>query len=78
MLRFQPQIRILSQIFSLLAVVDLDSEPVKTGIVTLLTFFMQTTDGRDVTCTVTKEGDSKWVITQKNKKAGGPDVKVRY
>jgi len=39
-------------------------------------FDEKTTDGRDVTCTVTKEGDSKWVITQKNKKAGGPDVKV--
>ena len=37
---------------------------------------MQTTDGRDVTCTVTKEGDAKWIIVQKNKKAGGPDVRV--
>ena len=36
----------------------------------------QTTDGRDVTCTVSKEGDNRWIINQKNKKAGGPDVKV--
>jgi len=39
-------------------------------------FDEKTTDGRDVTCTVSKEGDNRWIINQKNKKAGGPDVKV--
>merc|ERR1712110_235081 len=38
-------------------------------------FDEKTTDGRDVTCTVTKEGD-KWIFNQKNKKAGGPDVRA--
>ena len=37
---------------------------------------MQTTDGREVTTTVSQEAPDKWVIMQKNKKAGGPDVKV--
>ena len=36
----------------------------------------QTTDGREVTTTVSEAAPDKWVITQKNKKAGGPDVKV--
>merc|ERR1712117_87983 len=39
-------------------------------------FDEKTTDGRDVTCTVTKESDTKWAIVQKNKKTGGPGVKV--
>ena len=37
---------------------------------------LQTADGREVTTTVTEEAADKWVIMQKNKKAGGPDVKV--
>ena len=37
---------------------------------------LQTTDGREVTTTVTEATADRWVITQKNKKAGGPDVRV--
>ena len=72
-LRFRPWIR--CQIFNLLAIPDPGSDPVKSEIVTPVTFVVQTFDGRDVTCTVTREGDSKWVTVQKNKKAGGPDVR---
>ncbi len=35
----------------------------------------KTADGRDVTTTVTIDGN-KWTTVQKNKKAGGPDVTV--
>ncbi len=33
-------------------------------------------DGRDVTTTVTQEGETRWVTVQKDKKPGGIDVKV--
>jgi hypothetical protein len=39
-------------------------------------FDESTPDGRSVTTTYTQEGDNKWITTQKNKKAGGPDVKL--
>jgi len=35
-----------------------------------------TTDGRDVTTTVTKEGDNKLITVQKPKKAGGKEIEV--
>ena len=72
-LRFRPWIR--CQIFNLLAIPDPGSDPVKSEIVTPLTFVVQTLDGRDVTSTVTKVGDSKWVTFMKNKMVGGPDVR---
>ena len=34
--------------------------------------------GHDMTCTVTKEGDTKWVFNYKNKVAGRPDVRVTW
>ena len=75
MLRFRPWIWIGSQIFVLLAIPDLGSDPVKSEIVTPVNFIVQTFDGRDVTSTMTMEGDNKWVTVEKNKKAGGPDVR---
>jgi hypothetical protein len=39
-------------------------------------FDESTPDGRSVTTTYTKEGNNKWITTQKNKKAGRPDVIV--
>ncbi len=39
-------------------------------------FDEKTTDGREVTTTVTQEGDNRWVTTQTAKKAGQKDVKV--
>ena len=48
--------------------VELNFEPGKP-------FEEKTGDGRDCTTTVTVEGN-KWTTVQKNKKAGGPDVKV--
>jgi hypothetical protein len=39
-------------------------------------FDESTPEGRSVTTTYTKEGNNKWITTQKNKKAGSPDVIV--
>jgi len=39
-------------------------------------FEEKTTDGREVTTTVVREGPTRWVSTQINKKPGGKDVKL--